>query len=184
MFTTVFIDGAYLDKIMRNDFGGAQIDYELLVNEITKNKNLLRTYYYHCPPYVSPERTNEELKRLENKKRFFNALSNLDRFKVCLGELAFRGVTSDGNLIFKQKLIDVMMAVQMIQLAASPKVSEIILIAGDSDFTPAIRAIQDFGVSTTLIHGPLNGSVRCYGLWELCDKKQEIKMNLVNSVLK
>jgi hypothetical protein len=57
----VFIDGAYLDSIARFNFGGASIDLEKFASEVQATVtadtpepvDLLRTFYYNCPPYQS-----------------------------------------------------------------------------------------------------------------------------------
>jgi hypothetical protein len=47
----VFIDGAYLDYVLRDEFARARIDYGRLSEELAGGIDLLRTYYYHCLPY-------------------------------------------------------------------------------------------------------------------------------------
>ncbi|MCI0693225.1 hypothetical protein L0337_14625 [candidate division KSB1 bacterium] len=50
----VYIDGGYLDSVLRDEFGSTRIDYAAFSREIAAHihpdAHLLRTYYYHCPP--------------------------------------------------------------------------------------------------------------------------------------
>jgi hypothetical protein len=46
----IFIDGAYLDFGLRDEFHRVKIDYHALARELTAGKELLRTYYYNCLP--------------------------------------------------------------------------------------------------------------------------------------
>jgi hypothetical protein len=47
----IFIDGAYLDFTLRQEFAGVRIDYGKLSSELLPaGMDLLRTYYYCCPP--------------------------------------------------------------------------------------------------------------------------------------
>src|SRR5579872_3235338 len=46
----VFIDGAYLEFLLRQEFGAPRIDFELLVRRIVGTRELLRAYYYDCLP--------------------------------------------------------------------------------------------------------------------------------------
>ena len=50
----IFIDGAYLDNVLREEFQNVQIDYQSLSNALAEKSNILRTYYYHCPAYQGP----------------------------------------------------------------------------------------------------------------------------------
>ncbi len=63
----IFIDGGYLDKLLRNEFDGLRINYETFSREILAQIHgdayLLRTYYYHCLPYQSNPPTQEESER-------------------------------------------------------------------------------------------------------------------------
>jgi len=44
----VFIDGAYLDKVLQEEFNSPRIDYEKLAHWMTRGVPLFRSYYYHC----------------------------------------------------------------------------------------------------------------------------------------
>jgi hypothetical protein len=55
----IFIDGAYLAKVLR-EFGEPKISFDALVKRVTAGADLLRTYYYDCLPYQSPQPTDEE----------------------------------------------------------------------------------------------------------------------------
>ena len=56
----IFIDGAYLDYTLRQEFGGARILYDKLSAQLTQGCDVLRTNYYHCLPYQSNPPTVEE----------------------------------------------------------------------------------------------------------------------------
>jgi uncharacterized LabA/DUF88 family protein len=184
--TAVLIDGAYLDKVLTGAFQQARIDFEKLVSHTTKNKKLLRAYYYHCPPYMSQEPTEEEKARYANKQRFFTALSNIPQFQVQLGKLVYRGQDRSGNPIFVQKLVDVMLSVEMVQLAATRQISHVVLVGGDNDFIPAVKAAKQLGILVSLYHGPpIDGYPTVNNqLWGICDERSEISQDLVDSILR
>ncbi len=46
----IFIDGAYMDHTLRDEFSTARIDYQLLAEWMANGIDLLRTYYYNCLP--------------------------------------------------------------------------------------------------------------------------------------
>lgn len=181
--TAIFIDGAYLDKMLEYGFGRARIDYARFVSELGNGRTMLRSYYYHCPPYISQEPTPEEIRRLESKERFFRALSNIPRFQVRLGKLVFRGNNENKRPIFIQKLVDVMLSVDMVQLSATKQINSVILVAGDNDFIPAIEATKKLGVLVSLVHGPpINFPTSHNEIWQIADERKEISQNLIEKV--
>jgi len=179
----VFIDGAYLDKCLEYAFKRTRIKFEELVAELIGDDSLLRAYYYHCPPYVSQDATDSETYRFENKQRFFNALGNIPRFQVRLGKLVYRGTTEKGKPVFVQKLVDVMLAVDMLQLATTGQLNRAILLAGDNDFVPVVKAVKDCGVIVTLVHGPQTNGISVHNqLWDIADERQQMDSELIERI--
>jgi len=184
--SAIFIDGAYFDKLLEQEFNRARVDFSALATALAHGDNVLRTYYYHCPPYVSQPPTEEELRRFEAKERFFLALNSLPRFQVRLGRLLYRGTDGQGRPIFVQKLVDIMLGVDLVRMAATRQITKAILVAGDSDFVPAVDEAKRLGVLMSLWHGPvqgiLHGSSVHRELWNACDERAEITQALVTSV--
>ncbi len=173
--SAVFIDGAYLDKVLLQDARGNRIDYQKLTAEMAAPDELLRAYYYHCLPYQSNPPTEEERKRFASKHRFVTALSFLPRFEVRLGRLALRGTDAAGRPIFVQKRVDTLIGVDMTLLAGKGKVAKVALLSGDSDYIPAIEAVKREGVLVTLWHGRLRTECApSRELFEICDERVEI----------
>jgi uncharacterized LabA/DUF88 family protein len=179
----IFIDGGYLDYVLR-DFGNPRIDFAKLAEVLAGADELLRTYYYHCLPYQSPSPSSDEATRFANAQRFFHALGCLDRFQVREGTLAFRGVDRQTNKkIFLQKGVDICLAVDLVLLAVKHQVTRAVLISGDSDFLPAVRAAKNEGVLIDLHHG--SGPNKPHRtLWDAADSRTEITREFVNSILR
>ena len=59
----VFIDGGYLDHVLRDLGLFGRIDYRAFADALRGNGELLRAYYYHCLPWQSPQPTPEESQR-------------------------------------------------------------------------------------------------------------------------
>jgi len=181
MRLAIFIDGGYFEKITKNEFGEVTIDFKMLVEVLTDGRDLLRTYYYNCLPYQSNPPTQEESRRFANKERFFSYLRKLPRFNVRLGNLAFRGIDKKGNKDFEQKGIDTLLSIDMVNLAATKQVSNIILLAGDSDYIPAIEVTKTHGVGAILYHSQRRDSYHI-DLWEACDERFPINQAFINKI--
>lgn len=174
----VFIDGAYLDHALR-PFGKPKVDLLKLSRAVSQNDERLRTYYYHCPPYVSAQPTAEERSRQSGFDRFKGALERLPRFEVRLGRLARRS-TPQGGVDFQQKKVDVLLAVDLVRLSATHQIQRAVLFAGDADYVPAIDVARREGVVVELYYSR-SGSVNDE-LLDICDDRIPIDEKFVDCI--
>jgi uncharacterized LabA/DUF88 family protein len=166
----VIIDGGYLDKVMANDFAHARLDIGKLGDELAGNMERLRTYYYHCMPYQGTPPTEDERRRFAAMDSFVSTLKRLPRFQFRQGKLQkIQG-------LFRQKRVDIWMAVDLVRMASQNQIEKAILITGDSDLVPAIEAARDCGVVVVLYFSP---NSRHDELLQACDERYEITRNLV-----
>jgi len=149
----IFIDGAYLDATTRNECGGIRIDYTKLAQKLAGGVEILRTYYYNCLPYQHHPPTSEKSKRFSQAQKFHTALRALPRYEVREGMLVYRGDDEKGKPIYVQKGVDIQFGVDLVLLSAKQQISHAALIAGDSDFVPAIEVAKNEGVLIHLYHG-------------------------------
>ena len=71
----------------------------------------------------------------------------------------------------------------MALLAGKGRIARVALLAGDSDFTPAIEAVKREGVLTTLWHGSRSDQTTpSRELVEICDERHELTAALVASM--
>ncbi|MBI4329020.1 MAG: NYN domain-containing protein [Chloroflexi bacterium] len=174
----IFIDGAYLDHVLREEFHDARIDYAAFSKQLAGESDILRTHYYHCLPYQGNPPTQEESERYAAQRSFYTALERNPRFTVRLGRLAYRGLDESGRPKFEQKRVDILLGVDLVQLAAKQAIQEAILVAGDSDFIPAVLAAKSEGVLMRLIHGATPHS----DLWKTADERTQITQTFIDSV--
>ncbi|MBI2449831.1 NYN domain-containing protein [Candidatus Pacearchaeota archaeon] len=134
----IFIDGGYLNRVLKNYFNAVDIDYLTFCNIICKdlNVNRLRTYYYHSLPIIRKGNKDDE-RRYSKMKSFIDNLKRLPRFEVKLGKLQLIGNQ------FRQKMVDVLMSIDIIKKSSGRMIKQIIIIAGDADFVPAIKTAKD-----------------------------------------
>ncbi len=174
----IFIDGAYLDNVLREEFQNVQIDYQRLSDALAGESSILRTYYYHCPSYQSNPPTEEESTRYSGQRRFFTALERLPRYTVRLGRLAYRGNDQSGRPRYEQKQVDILLGVDLVQLAAKQTIQEAVLVAGDSDFIPAVVVAKSEGVLVRLYHGMRPHS----DLWQETDERIQLTQTFIDSL--
>ena len=184
--SVVFIDGGYFGKLLKYQFIDTKglpkkIDYYKLGNILASKSNseLLWTYYYDSPPYMSKEPTKEEKTRQEKFDKFIYNLKLLDKFEVRLGRLR-KYNNLQGQPIFEQKGVDVLLAIDSLKLSLKSKISKAIFVTGDSDFVPVIQAIKDEGIEVFLFYH--NSSVHRQIL-QVCDNKLLLDNTLIDGCL-
>ncbi len=158
MRAAIFIDGAYFLSLTKKH--EIQPNYEELTDFLMKplrksvSLDLLRCYFYYCPPWMSPEPTEREISRMEDYEAFIGQISSLERWAVRLGVLNRRW---DGyKEYFEQKRVDVLLSVDMVRHAAAGHIQHVVVVAGDSDFIPAIEAVKESGATVSLWYGDEN----------------------------
>lgn len=180
----VFLDGGYLEKVLRYEFAEPKVDLSKLAQVMAAPDELLRAYYYNCLPFQSNPPTETEKVRYAKAHRFVTALKSLPRFEVRLGKLAYRGQDQNGNPIFMQKRVDCMVGVDMALLAGKAKISNVAVFTGDSDLIPAIEAVKRESVLVTLWHGGFHeGTAPSRELVEMADERRELTKEIVNKIL-
>ncbi|MBI2630091.1 NYN domain-containing protein [Candidatus Pacearchaeota archaeon] len=168
----VFIDGGYFNKILKKYFKKSEINYFKLSEVICKkcDVNRLRTYFYHCLPIIRNNNA-EDIIRKANMQKFLANLKRLPRFEVKLGKLQVIGDQ------FRQKMVDVLMSLDITSMCYENRIQHIILIAGDADFVPAIKKAKDCG---TIIHLYYHPSSVHNELLDEVDELHEINEDLIN----
>ncbi|MCD6283467.1 NYN domain-containing protein [bacterium] len=158
----VFIDGAYLDKITQSETGG-RADLHLLPERLAQGIPILRTYYYNCPPYQSNPPTPDEMRRFSSMDKFFSRISRFSNFEVRQGKCVKRGDD------YQQKMVDVLLSLDLAKLSMKRAITHAALVAGDADYVPAVETAKYEGVEVWLYHGretrPHNE------LWLVADKR-------------
>lgn len=147
--SAIFIDGGYFNRLLKKFFGGAQFDYlrfSKRLGELTGTA-VLRTHYYTCMP-IKRQGNEKDKERHANMQRFITKLHRLPRFSVKRGRLQFI------NGVFKQKMVDVHMSLDLVDMSFDNQIQHAIIVAGDSDFIPAIERAKNHGTIVHLFYHP------------------------------
>ena len=105
-------------------------------------------------------------------------LGNIPRYEVIMGTLAKRFGPA-GKIEFEQKRVDMLLGLTAVHLSAKGKISHVALLAGDSDFVPAIRLVKEDGVDVYLFHGESYH----HELWQNADQRTRIDRAFIDSIL-
>ncbi len=151
MSTAILIDGAYLDAICKWDLQGQRIDFAALIEQMAGGDLVAIKTYYHCPVWLSEPPTQEERRRQAAQRAFFAVLTRRFGLAVKLGKTT-RTVTPAGDVIYGQRKVDVMLAVDLTAAALTDRATRISLLCGNADLTGAVRVARLAGVRTTLWH--------------------------------
>jgi len=150
----ILIDGEYVRKIYKNS--GHKLDIFKLIQEILRKiganqQDLLRVYYYTAPPYKSESPTDEEELRYGNWEKFIKAIeSGKINIEIRKGEVRKRGEK------YEQKMVDVLMSIDLVYLSSNCRINKIAFVAGDDDYVPAIQRAKDNGVKIYLFYSKEN----------------------------
>lgn len=173
----ILIDGGYFHQA-RKSFGDPRVDFTRMANELVRPYERTRTYYYDAPPHVDPRNPDpKDVQMREDRQRFFDGLSYLERFEVKLGHLQ-RFLTFDQNgkraVKHRQKLVDVLLSIDLVKLAWAGRIELGVLLAGDSDFVPAVQAAKEAGIAVRLVFAQTSGCYVDTQLKKTCDERVEL----------
>ncbi len=186
--TALLIDGRYFESVKRN-FGVTRINLELLSDNIIREFNTeaerFRTYYYDALPWVGDPPEPDDLDRRAKKQSYLDKIKLLKRFEVRYGRVQKTKSRCDNchseHTDYNQKLVDVWFSIDLIYLAWKKTVDSIVILTGDSDFTPAVRVSKEAGAMIYLVYDPTT-----YIHEELklaCDDRLIINKDLLESAI-
>ncbi|MHA1491728.1 MAG: NYN domain-containing protein [Promethearchaeota archaeon] len=187
----VIVDGGFVRKTFQKYFKNSNVptanQIVELSNRILKDdEELFRIYYYDCPPFekdlkkpISKDIFKDEM-FINSGKVFISTLKKREHLAYRRGELKFGGwaiknskideIIETGRTIndddfrplLKQKRVDIKIGLDIAWLAIKRIVERIILIAGDSDFVPAMKLARIEGVQITVapLKNPINLDMR------------------------
>lgn len=151
MTTAILIDGAYLDAVCKWELQGQRVDFASLLEHMANGDSIASKTYYHCPVWLSEPPSQDERRRQSAQRSFFALLTRRFGFSVKLGKTT-RIVTPSGDVIFGQRKVDVLMAVDLLSIALSGSANQIALLSGNPDLAGCVRIARRAQVPTTLWH--------------------------------
>jgi len=158
MQTILLVDGENIKGKIRSVFKDAskgkpawhEYDFRGLLDKVLEGIKRDREVFYFAR-IKEHEQSKEKSRRLVEDQRQLKTHLEKQGFEVILSGRV-RGQFEDGQggkkvLVFKEKGVDVKIAVDMVSLSCDKKAREIILGSSDSDLQPAIKEVRDRQVS-------------------------------------
>ena len=167
MNTLLIIDGENLKGKLKKVFEDAgkdkpswhKYDFKGLFDRVLKGFNIDEIVFYFAR-IKEHEKSKIKSRQLIEEQRQLKTHLEKHGFKVIMsGRVRGQMEESQGGksvLIFREKGVDVKIAVDMVSLSCDKKVKEIILCSSDSDLQPAIKEVKDRGVSCVYLGFEVN----------------------------
>lgn len=117
------------------------IDLNKLFKDPLKGFGIHRKIFYAARLHIHPDtkKKSEELIKLQRKLR--NSLVNQGYEFIIAGNVRAQKV--DSKIVFREKGVDVKIAVDLVSLACDKKLTTAILCSSDSDLQPAIKELKE-----------------------------------------
>lgn len=151
---TLFIDGENFlykvkdvlkqEKLFQDKTSTATIDLEKLFKEPLKGLDIKRKIFYAARLHIHPETESKSADLIKTQRKLRNNLVIQGYEFVIAGNVRAQKV--DSKIVFREKGVDVKIAVDLVSLACDKKLTTAILCSSDSDLQPAVKEIKERGV--------------------------------------
>lgn len=161
----IFVDGSNFNLARIYDGVPFSVDLNLLATRLSRGYHFVKLRYYTSPlPDVrSPA--------YRNQQKFFEQLRKSRRIELVLGRHEPR-TDRYGQRYHVEKETDVNLAVDMVVGAYEERFDVAMLVAGDTDYVRAIRAVQARGKRVVWCHLPAQKHTN--QLAQLCHERCEL----------
>lgn len=166
--TILYIDGEnlrhYIEEVLRDkkipekDITLLKIDLSKLLSKALKGVRVSKKIYYSARLRQHKE-TLAKSKELIQKQRVLKTILEKQGFEfVMSGNVRAQKVVVDRKtkIIFKEKGVDVRIAIDLVVTACDKKVKTAVICSSDSDLQPAIKEIKERGVKVVYLGFEIN----------------------------
>ena len=152
--TILFIDGENFihkledvikeRKLDKNKIDLAGIDFNKVFDKPLQDFEPDRKIFYAAKLRLHPDTVKKSTELIKFQRKLRNTLVKQGFEFVIAGNV--RGQMVSGKLIFKEKGVDVKIAVDMVSMACDKHIKTAILCSSDSDLQPAIKEAKGRGI--------------------------------------
>ncbi len=172
----VFIDGNNFYYGLRKLYGINKslkcFDFKGFSEYLADKNKVVDIYYYNAELDVSH---NSE--KYKSQKEFFEILKKIPNFHLILCKLLKRNIAGTDKVYYIIKEDDINMAVDMVEGACGDKFDIAVVVSGDGDFVPAVKAVQRKNKTVENVYFK-NSSSR--NLKNHCDRSLELTKEILD----
>ena len=165
-----FIDGSNLYSYLRDTFGSGKVHIPTLCALLVHDDDEFVEWRYYAAP-VPQGNTPREITRYYRQQRFLNYVSRHRKGTLCLGRFQ-----KDISGFLREKGVDVMLAIDLVRLAAENGYDVATVLSGDGDLAPAIDMARGF--YGKVVYVALPGKVDAYHILQAADGFREITKSI------
>lgn len=161
----IFVDGSNFNLALHQERIAFGVDVNRLAIRLSRGYHFAKLRYYTSP---LPDVNSPAYRR---QQKFFDELRRSGRIELVLGRHEPRWDRS-GRRYHVEKETDVNLAVDMVIGAYEDRFDVAMLVAGDTDYVRAVRAVQSRGKRVTWCHLPAQKHTD--QLAQICDVQCEL----------
>ncbi len=155
--TILFIDGENFRKKINDvlqakgisTFDLTIVDFDKLFNEPLKEFKIARRIFYSAKLAIHPDTQKKSEKLVHFQRKLINSLRKQGYEFVMAGKVM--GQKIGGKVVFKEKGVDVKMAVDLVSMSCDKELKTAILCSSDSDLQPAIKELHKRNVEVVYL---------------------------------
>jgi len=140
----VFIDGNNfyfgLSKIYGPEKSLKLFNFKAFCDFLSKPDKITKIFYYNAGLDLSLNQN-----KYGSQKEFFESLKIIPNFSLVLCKLLKRSIKGTDKFYYVLKEDDIHMAVDLVESAVDDLFDIAIVVSGDGDFVPAVKAVQKRG---------------------------------------
>jgi len=136
--------------------------------------------YYSAKLHLNKEMLRKSKQLIDYQRRLFNSL-RAQNIEIKTDGHVRSNVLADGSIVFKEKGVDVSIAVDIVSCACDKTHDVIILCSSDSDLQPAVKEAQKRGLLVYYVGFEINQNK---GLKYTCDKSIFISRKDIEEAIK
>jgi uncharacterized LabA/DUF88 family protein len=144
--TVLFIDGENFRHKIEDGFRGksSEINLDKLFSKPLEGLALERKIFYAARLKIHQDSTKKSKELIDTQRRLKNNLENQGYEFVIAGNVRPQIVRAgkEKTVVFKEKGVDVRIAVDLVSLACEKKLKTAILCSSDSDLQPAVAELK------------------------------------------
>jgi len=176
MKVSIFIDGNNfyfgLKRIYKDRKNLIDFSFERFCNILAEDNDIVDIIYYNAPL----DRT-QNLEKYKSQQRFFDKIKRIPKFKLILCNLVKRKIKGTEKYYYVLKEDDIHMAVDMVEGSSDNKYDIAIVVSGDGDFIPAVKAVQRKG---KIVINAFFSKTSSTNLKQTCDKSIRLNKELLD----